>query len=182
VAWLRRLARAGLWFRGIYDAWQLPTAELLDALSSCFAPGSTLVYSPECGSDRVRTAVRPGAFSSAELLGSLAEAERRGLATHLFFSAGLPGETEADVDQTARLIERVRSRTRAAISVTPMFIDPASPVWSEPGRYGVRLVRRSLADFHDEVGLPGGPGYETERFDEAGILAAVDRLLRLARG
>jgi radical SAM superfamily enzyme YgiQ (UPF0313 family) len=178
---LRRIAAEVSGLRVIYDLWQLPSPELLAALTSSGLAAATVVYSPECGSERVRRLARPGgAFSNAALLRSIADAESRGLAVHVFLSAGLPGETLAEVDETARLVERLRRDTSAAVSVLPMTVDPASPLWSEPGRYGVRLVRRSLADFHDWKGIPDGPGYETAAFDEAAVLAQVRRLRELA--
>lgn len=190
AAWLRRLAAdasgPGERLRVIYDLWTLPSAELLAALASSGLAGSTVVYSPECGSERVRRLLRPGgAFTNAALLRSIADATARGLGVHVFLSAGLPGETRAEVDETARLIERLRRTTSAGLSVLPMTVDPASPLWSEPERFGVRLVRRTLADFHDwgvgSRGLAGGPGYETEAFDEAAIVAEVERLQAIAR-
>jgi radical SAM superfamily enzyme YgiQ (UPF0313 family) len=181
VAWLRRLEAEGYGVRIIYDLWDLPTAGLLDALARSSLPPAVVVYSPECGSERIRRIVRPRSFTNARLLRSIVEAECRGLNVHVFFSAGLPGETLADVDETARLMEEIRRRSGASLSVTPMAVDPASPLWCEPERHGVRLLRRTLRDFYEWRGLPDGPGYETESFGEADIVAAVDRLLGLGR-
>lgn len=178
--WLEALEAEGLRLRWIYDLWSLPTPELLEALGRRSAAGSVVVFSPECGSERVRQRVRPPGLSDEELLRSIEAAEAEGLRTHCFFSAGLPGEGPAEVEQTARLIERLRASTAAAVSVAPMYVDPGSPMWLEPARHGVRLLRSRLLDFYNEIGLPGGPGYETEHFDEAAILAACDRLLAAA--
>jgi len=180
VAWLDRLSAEGIDLRVLYDLWGLPTRGLLDALARASTTPSMVIYSPDCGSERVRRLVRPRSFSNAQLLRSIGDAEGRGLEVHVFFSAGLPGEGPGEVDETARLIERIRATSRASVSVTPMAIDPASPLWCDPERYGVRLVRRTLRDFYDWKGLPDGPGYETEAFDEAGIVAAVERLLAMS--
>ncbi len=61
-----------------------------------------------------------------------------------------------------------------------MFVDPASPLSLEPARWGVRLLRRRLEDYYDDVGLPDGPGYETEHFSETEIIAACHRLMSVA--
>lgn len=180
VRWFEALRAHGLRLRLLHDFWYLPSRAFLAALARTFEPGSVAVYSPECGSEAVRFRVRGFPFTNRRLLRAIREAEDAGLRVHCFFSAGLPTETPADVDETARLIERIRRETGAAVSVAPMFVDPASPLSLDPARWGVRLLRRTLRDFYEERGLPGGPGYETAHFDEAGILAAVNRLLAVA--
>lgn len=176
-AWLGQMRADGIELRVIYDLWGLPTAGLLDAIAACSKERSMVVYSPECGSEHVRRIVRPRSFSNAQLLRSVHDAEERGVDVHIFFSAGLPGERPNDVDQTARLIESIRQQTGASVSVAPMFIDPASALWCEPERFGVRLLRRTLQDFYDWTGRSDGPGYETEHFDEGEIVVAVQRLV-----
>ncbi len=168
--------------RLVYDCWYLPTIPLLDRMARTFAPGSLVVLSPECGSERLRQRIRGLPFRNASLLRAVRAAEARGLRVHCFFSAGLPGETPDDLDETARLIQRIHEETSAAVSVCPMFLDPGSPVFREPERWGVRLVRKTLGDFYDSKGIPEGPGYETDHFDERGILEACRRLLTVAAG
>lgn len=180
AAWFAALRAQGLPLRLLYDFWYLPSRNFLAELARTFEAGSVAVFSPECGSEAVRFRVRGFPFTNRRLLRAIRETEDAGLTAHCFFSAGLPTESPADVDETARLIERIRRETAAAVSVAPMFVDPASPLSLDPARWGVRLVRRTLRDFYEERGLPGGPGYETAHFDERGILAAVDRLLGVA--
>lgn len=175
--WFERIGAAGL--RLIYDLWALPTTPLLEGVGRHFRQ-PLLVFSPECGSEALRRQVRPPGFTNTALIEAILEAEGQGIETHCFFSAGLPGERPADVHETVALVARLRDETQTAISATPMVLDPASPIWLEPARYGVTLLRKSLMDFYDEVGLPDGPGYETEHFDEEGIIAAVDRVLSAA--
>ncbi|MBI5534399.1 MAG: cobalamin B12-binding domain-containing protein [Deltaproteobacteria bacterium] len=178
--WFERIRASGHRLKLLYDFWYLPGSRLLDEMQRTFAPGSVAILSPECGSEQVRYRIRGMPFSNERLMRAIREAEQRGLAVHCFFSAGLPTETRADVDETARLIERIRKETGAAISVCPMQIDPASPMFLHPERYGVRLVRRTLGDFYDFKGIAGGPGYETDHFDEAGVMEACNRLLAVA--
>jgi hypothetical protein len=175
--WFAAIRAEGFALRLLYDCWHLPTPALLAELGASFAPGSLVVLSPECGNEQLRHRLRGHAFGNAALLRAIAQAEERGLEVHCFFSAGLPGETPADLAASATLIERIVRTTRAAISVCPMVLDPASPMFLHPERFGVRLLRRELGDFYDERGLPGGPGYETDHFDEQGILDACNRLL-----
>lgn len=92
------MGAAGIEMRVIYDLWGLPTPGLLDAIAACSRERSMVVYSPECGSEPIRRVVRPRSFSNAQLLKSIRDAEGRGLDVHVFFSAGLPGESVKDVD------------------------------------------------------------------------------------
>jgi radical SAM superfamily enzyme YgiQ (UPF0313 family) len=178
--WLAALRAEGIRFEVVYDLWYLPSRELLGDLAASSAGRPLVVLSPECGSEAVRGRVRGLPFSNQRLLDAIAEAEGRGLRVHCFFSAGLPTETPSDIDETARLIERIRRATAAHVSVCPMVLDPASPMFLSPERWSVRLVRRTLRDFYVEKGVPDGPGYETEHFDERAILAACERLLAAA--
>jgi len=180
VRWFETIRAESIELRAIYDFWLPAPRAFLEDLARTFTAGSVAVFSPDCGSDAVRRRVRGYAYSNEQLLRSVAEAEDVGLSVHCFFGAGLPTETRADVDETARLIERIRRETRAAVSVTPMFIDPGSAIFRDPERFGVRLLRRGLRDFYAERGAAGGPGYETEHFTETEILGACSRLLAAA--
>lgn len=178
--WFDAIRSDSISLRAIYDFWlPAPRAFLVD-LARTFTPGSVAVFSPDCGSDVVRRRLRGYAYSNEQLLRSVAEAEEVGLSVHCFFGAGLPTETHADVDETERLIERIRRETRAAVSVTPMFIDPGGAIFRDPKLFGVRLLRHGLRDFYEERGIAGGPGYETEHFSEAEIVGACSRLLAAA--
>jgi radical SAM superfamily enzyme YgiQ (UPF0313 family) len=180
MRWFEAIRAEGIGFRLLYDLWYLPGAQLLDTMQRCFEPGSVVVLSPECGSERVRMTMRGMPFSNERLLRAIRDSEAHGLSVHCFFTAGLPTESPADIDESARLIERIRRETQSAISVCPMVLDPASPLFQAPQDFGVRLVRRTLGDFYDGKGVAGGPGYETSYFDEAGILGACNRLLQVA--
>ena len=180
VRWFEAITALDASLRLVFDCWFLPSDALLNSMAQCFAAGSTLVLSPECGSEAVRERVRGLSFSNDDLLGAVREIEVRGFRAHCFFSAGLPTETPSDLDETVRLIHRIRRETKAGISVCPMVADPASPLFFAPERWGATLTRRSLRDFYDEKGVPGGPGYATKWFSETQILAGCDRLLREA--
>ncbi len=179
-AWFDALQGVGQPLRLVFDLWHLPSADLLDSMGKVFEPGSTLILSPECGSEQVRRRMRGLSFSNEQMLGSIREIESRGFRAHCFFSAGLPTETSGDIDASLALIDRIRNETSAGISVCPMVADPGSPLFLDPGAYGARLTRKSLRDFYDEKGLPNGPGYETSFFTEREIVAACDRLLKAA--
>ncbi len=177
--WFDAIATLRVPLRLVYDLWCLPSADLLDSMARTFLPSSTLVLSPECGSETVRKRVRGFPFSNDRLLRAIHAIETRGLRAHCFFSAGLPTETPADVDETVALIDRIRSETSAGISVCPMIADPGSPLFLNPDSFGASLTRRTLHDFYRDDD-PHRPGYRTAFFSEPQILGACDRLLRAA--
>lgn len=179
-SWFARMREEGIRPGLVYDVWYLPSDRFLDDVASTFSSPSTLVFSPECGSERVRMRVRGLPFKNESLMRSLRGAESRGLRTHCFFTAGLPGESLLDIEETARLIERIRTETSSGVSVCPMVLDPASPVFQRPGDFGVKLLRTSIRDFYDGKGMAEGPGYETGDLSEQQIMDACNRLLAVA--
>ena len=178
--WFDAIRTEGLRMGLIYDFWYLPTPAFLDDMVSTFER-SVVVLSPECGSEEVRLRVRGLPFRNDKLMQAIRACEDRGIQVHCFFTAGLPTETPSDIDETARLIKEIRQQSRATVSVCPMVLDPASPLFLHPERWGARLLRRSLRDFYEGAGLAEGPGYETEHFSEREIVETCDRLLALAR-
>jgi radical SAM superfamily enzyme YgiQ (UPF0313 family) len=178
-SWFDAIGTLGKPLRLVYDLWCLPSTELLDSMARTFLPASTLILSPECGSEAVRKRVRGFPFSNDHLLRAIHAIEERGLRAHCFFSAGLPTETPQDVDQSVALIHRIRSDTGAGISVCPMIADPGSPLFLDPVSYGASLTRRTLDDFYRDDD-PHRPGYCTEFFSEPQVLEACDRLLHAA--
>lgn len=170
---LGRSPRLGL----VYDLWHLPTESLLTAMAAAFEPGSTLILSPECGSEEVRYRLRGLPFTNEQLMRAIARIESYGLRAHCFFSAGLPTESPDDIEKSVALIERIRCETSSGISVCPMVVDPGSPLFRDPAMFHATLTRKTLRDFYEEKGVPNGPGYATSHFSEHEIMAACDRLL-----
>jgi radical SAM superfamily enzyme YgiQ (UPF0313 family) len=178
-AWFDAIGTLGKPLRLVYDLWCLPSADLLDSMARTFLPASTLILSPECGSEAVRKRVRGFPFSNDHLLRAIRAIEDRGLRAHCFFSAGLPTETPEDVGETVALIHRIRTETGAGFSVCPMIADPGSPLFLDPVPLGASLTRRTLDDFYRDDD-PHRPGYRTQFFSEMQILEACDRLLHAA--
>jgi radical SAM superfamily enzyme YgiQ (UPF0313 family) len=178
--WFHALAEMGTSLRLVYDLWHLPSTNLLDSMSRTFEKGSTLVLSPECGSENVRRRIRGLSFSNDELLRSIQEVESRGFHAHCFFSGGLPTESPDDVKASIALIHRIQAQTEAGISVCPMVLDPASPIHRNPDAFDLTLTRKTLQDFYEEKGIADGPGYETRWYSEQEILEVCNCLLNAA--
>jgi radical SAM superfamily enzyme YgiQ (UPF0313 family) len=175
-----RLRAAEVRFRLIFDCFPLPDAAFLRAVARTFTPDSVVVFSAECGSDRVRRLNRSPLFTNAALLRAVQATREAGLEAHVFLSAGLPFETRRDLGETAKLIRALRRRGPVGITVCPMELDPGSLIFLQPERHGVRPALRTFRDFYRNGLDESRPYYETEHLSEPEILAAVAKLRRVA--
>lgn len=160
----------------------LPSQKLIAAFSGAAGPGSRMTLFAGSGSERVRRRNRGRPYTNAELLGALKEAARLYVNIWVTFTTGLPFETREDFLETDGLIRRMRRELgmdRAGVYV--FSVEPGSPLFEAPGKYGVKLRRRNLADFLAQRGRYD-MGYATTHFTEAEIVRNLKSLERAARG
>ena len=111
-------------------------ADMLDAL---IASGhKTISLAPEGGSQRMRDVIRKN-LTEAQILGACEMLVSRDILNlKLYFIIGLPGETDADLDEMVRLIETIRERVidrgrankrlgEISVSVNPFIPKPFTP-------------------------------------------------------
>jgi radical SAM superfamily enzyme YgiQ (UPF0313 family) len=111
-------------------------AGMLDALTA--SGHKTISLAPEGGSQRMRDAIRKN-LTEAQVLGACEMLiDRDILNLKLYFIIGLPGETDADLDEMVRLIETIRERViergrankrlgEITVSVNPFIPKPFTP-------------------------------------------------------
>jgi radical SAM superfamily enzyme YgiQ (UPF0313 family) len=127
--------------------------------------------SPESHSDEVRHAFgRPYTTQSLERM--LKEAVDLGTKRiDLFFMTGLPKQTVQSVLETVdycrSLLERYRSYHKLFPFISPLapFLDPGSPVFESPEKYGYRLLFRTVEEHRQALLAPSWKyilNYETE--------------------
>ena len=97
-----------------------------------------LVTGIECPSDRMLKLVNKGMTvkRAAELLHA---AHSLGIWTHNQFIAGMPTEGEADRQAFVEFIEATKEVTNG-YSVSPFYLDMNSLMWTDPEKYGVRVI------------------------------------------
>jgi radical SAM superfamily enzyme YgiQ (UPF0313 family) len=135
-------------FDWMFSSWGLPSEAFLDAFAETMGPRSSFLISPETGSERLRRASRGDFYSNDDLLASLKSADRRGIKTMVFFCIGLPGEHMAEFQETLDLRDRIlRECKHATVDAFMIEIEPASPWFLDPEKYGIVLARRTLNDF-----------------------------------
>jgi radical SAM superfamily enzyme YgiQ (UPF0313 family) len=176
-----RLRARGLGYRLVFDCFALPDAEFEKQVQKTFTPDSVLVISAECGSERVRRLNRSFYFSNRELIEALRLVGQCGLQAHVFFSAGLPFETRADIRKTAESIKKLKDFPFCGVSVCPTELDPGAPAFLRPAKFGLQLTRKNLEDFRTVPPLAFRPGYLTGFFTEGAITEAIESLTHVAR-
>ncbi len=97
-----------------------------------------------------------------------------------YFTVGLPWQTPRSVSETAdycaRLLKKFKDSKQVAVFIVPIvLLDPGSSAYDFPGRYGYRILHRSLAEYEAAALSPGWEGrfnYETRWMTRRQIISA----------
>jgi len=119
-----------------------------------------LEISPESHDEEIRRSQgRP--YSNGALEGTLETALRVGFRkVDVFFMIGLAGQTAGSVGETvrycARLLEKHGGDGRLHPFIAPLapFLDPGSPAFEEPRRYGYQRLCSTLAEHREAMTAP----------------------------
>ena len=168
-----RLRRAGLRFKATFEAFGLPTERFLRAYAEAL-PGSRVIVSPESGSERVRRLNRCDFYKNPDLLSRLALMKSLGLEHTVCFSVGLPFETRRDFLATLRLAGKVKKLCpKGEVFMSPIQLEPFSPLYRTPQKYGASLDWTSLKDFLEQkprtLGYSAGLMGEREVWEKAAL-------------
>ncbi|MEI9474955.1 MAG: radical SAM protein [Deltaproteobacteria bacterium] len=171
-----------------FESFGLPTLDFIKVFKETFpGPGSLIALSPDVGSGRVRNFHKGHAYSNRALLESLRQMEEHQVFCDLFFTLGVPFETEEDVYQTIRFQREIRRRFSnvKGIRTFTIEIEPGSPWHLNPETYGVKTSLQSFMDFyhyHSGEKSPFSslgywiPGYFPEVNDEKGFEKALQTI------
>lgn len=145
-----RMSAEKLNFSLIFSCWDLPTPEFIDSFSKTFADSkiAKISISPETGSEPLRKQSRGRYYSNKELLDILNVCEKHQVKTTVFFSLGIPRETDSDFQETIRLKQQIESKYHFAETTAFVIeMEPGSPWHLHPDYFGIRSLRTSLKDF-----------------------------------
>jgi radical SAM superfamily enzyme YgiQ (UPF0313 family) len=133
-----------------FESYGLPTQAFIDAFARTFGPRSLLALSPESGSEEVRRRNKGYSYTNQELWECLEYTREKGVKVDLFFAIGLPFEHEEDLEETARLIARIRRHFPNVQGVRTFAIEmePGAPWHLRPERFGVETTLKTFADFY----------------------------------
>ncbi|MCS7136650.1 MAG: radical SAM protein [Nitrososphaerota archaeon] len=160
--------------------WSLTDRNFVQNLKRAFNPlYTTLTISPETGSDTVRFQNKGFYYDNQSFLKWLEMLEEEMVPAELYFAAGLSGETVEEFKKTMKLGEKtIRTyRNVVAASCSPLFLEPCSPRFLVPKKYGIRLKFKRFIDFYEtykcfaEGTAPASRlGYDTEHLNESQII------------
>ena len=159
----------------------LPSKKLLSWFGRALAPGSNLTIFAGSGSEKVRRRNRGRFYTNEQLVGILRHAAGMGINIWTGFTTGLPFETRGDFLLTAALMRRIKrlfKTDRTGVYVFPL--EPGSPLFENPRKYGVTLRRTTLEDFIAQDGQYD-MGYSTEHFTESEIVRNLKSLESCSR-
>jgi len=133
-----------------FESYGLPTKEFIDAFARTFGPRSLLALSPESGSEEVRRLNKGYSYTNQELWECLEYTREKGVKVDLFFAIGLPYEHEADLEETAQLIARIRRHfpNVQGIRTFTIQMEPGAPWHLHPEKFGVETTLKNFADFY----------------------------------
>lgn len=143
-----------------FESFGLPTTSFIDAFAETFGPRSLIAISPECGSEEVRRRNKGYFYTNQQLWECLEYTRKRGVNVDLFFAIGLPFEDEKGVEETARLIGRIRKEfpNVQGIRTFTIEMEPAAPWFLQPEHFGVKTDIRTFADLYS-YHHSGGEGF-----------------------
>ncbi len=155
-------------------------------------PRWSLEITLESHQERIRRANHRFACSNEAIEETLERALENGVGrVDLFFMVGLPGQSRDDavgcVEYCRALLERFGADRRLSFFVAPLspFLDPGSPAYEEPERFGYRVRFRTLEQHRAALAAPSWKhvlNYETEWMTRDDIVAATYEAMRgLAR-
>lgn len=143
----------------------------------------SLTISPESGSEAVRRA-HGRVYSNADLLRTVEHCRNHGVPLLVFFMLALGREDRVTIRDTWSLWERIMAASvgthggpTAAFGFGPMIIlDPGSPAFDRPQKYGYRILRRTLKEHVQALSLPSWHqwfNYETVNLDRRSIVELI---------
>lgn len=165
-------------------------ADLLHQMSLA-CPNFCLEISPESHDPEVRRAAGKH-YSNQALEQTLGDALDAGCGRlDIFFMIGLPRQTPKSVMDTIDycdfLLQKFKGDKRLSLFISPLapFLDPGSPGFEQPERYGYRILFRTLEEHRQALVAPSWKyslNYETEWMTRQQVVdTAYEAILRLSR-
>jgi radical SAM superfamily enzyme YgiQ (UPF0313 family) len=163
-----------------FELWDLVSRDFIKDFRRTFNPlFSSFVHSIQSGSEEIRKLNMGFPYTDETLFRWLDDLKSELVAVEVAFAAGLPGETSQHFDQTIRLAQRIRENYPMVLNMycIPLTVEPNSPMFLTPEKYGVTLKFQRFRDYYDffsniAQGLPFQSvlGYETNKLSEPQIL------------
>jgi radical SAM superfamily enzyme YgiQ (UPF0313 family) len=178
----RRLREEKIEIGAYIEITNLPGEEFTKEFKKTFAlEFSTLAVTPLSGSEKIRKKNGKD-FTNRALLDKIELQEKFGIPYALYFATGLPFENYASFEKTMHLAEKVSSGSHLKmIFNTPFTIDPGSPMYNNPEKYGVFPHLRNFNDYYERCKKRANGeafdlfGYHTENLSTRQMMKLQER-------
>jgi B12-binding domain/radical SAM domain protein len=154
--------------------------EIIQAIGELGRP-VTVHICPDTGSEAIRRQLgRP--YSNEDLLHTVKLCHKYLVQVTSFFSLGLAGDTRETINETWELFDKLSSLEQIELATTkywgvgseiplggpivgPIALDPGSPAFDNPAKFGYRLLYKNLEEYIQGLSLPSWHqwiNYETD--------------------
>lgn len=164
----KRIRNDNLKFYATLESYCLADKQFIKKFSMTFYKKSTLILSPDTGSNKLRKRIKTFFYSNKTLIDSLETIIKNDINVDLQFSTGFPFETKKDFAKTIALIEYLK-KFPISFGGNSIELEPASPMYLHPKRYKINIKRKSFFDFIT-ASKQQKIGYSTENFLEKEII------------
>ena len=131
------------------ERYHLPSREFIRQFRDLPGPNSWITLSPGSQNEEIRKKNGLNRYSNAELEECLKMMDEEGVNSLVYFWAGQPFETEKDLKEMGGYMKHLRNKfTRVRCRASMIEIEPASPMSSNAGHYGVMPERQSFMDYY----------------------------------
>ncbi len=173
-----------------FELFRPTTPPFLEALARA-KPGFAVDISPHSHDIKVRRALGL-TFTNEEMEESVGEMLKAGSSrVEIYFMIGLPEQTPESVSQTIDyceyLYKKFEADKRLFLFIGPLspFLDPGSPAFENPEKYGYKVIHRTLEDHRNALTQPCWKytlNYETRWMSRQQIVdSTYDAISRLTR-
>jgi len=131
------------------ERYHLPSRKFLKMFHDCLKSDSWITLSPGSHNEEIRRKNGLYRYSNAELEECLKMIDEEGVNCLVYFWAGQPFEREDDLKEMGRYLRKLRHKFKHVRCRASMIeIEPASPMSSNPARYGIIPQRQSFMDYY----------------------------------
>jgi len=146
-----QIRKAKIRMECFFESFGLPTPDFIRSFKETFpSPKSWIALSPDVGSDRMRKLHKGYPYSNRDLMETLDQLKANGVFCDLFFTIGLPFETQKDIHEMIQLQRTIRSRypNVRGIRTFTIEMEPGSPWSLHPETYGVKSHLHHFMDYY----------------------------------
>jgi len=153
-----RLRKPDIDMFSYFENWALPSEKFIREYARTFND-RVIALSPDTGSEDVRNINKGLSYSNKQFFETMDLLKKYNVETDIFLSFGLPGENEDRFQETRLFIDKCRKKydNIGEICLFGLELEPGSPWFESPEKYGIVTTRKNFTDFH-KAHSPGGKG------------------------